>query len=141
MRMLSLLAKNTCAHAHWPPSHVDCLPPPAPTGARHITISTVGVPNAIRRMGRLALQSTLAVSIHAPNQVRAHAVWLACCTAPLTRCRDPTLAACASVVALCPRTKRPDISTLQALREEIVPSARAYPLKAFFTNRLTKYSN
>jgi 23S rRNA (adenine2503-C2)-methyltransferase len=28
----------------------------------------VGVPNAILRMGRLALQSTLAVSIHAPNQ-------------------------------------------------------------------------
>ncbi|KAI3431690.1 hypothetical protein D9Q98_004736 [Chlorella vulgaris] len=37
-------------------------------GARHITISTVGVPNAIRRMGRMAMQSTLAVSIHAPNQ-------------------------------------------------------------------------
>lgn len=54
-------------------------------GARHLTISTVGVPNAIRRMGRLQLQSTLAVSIHAPNQ---------------------------------------------ALRETIVPSAKAYPLSA-----------
>lgn len=47
--------------------------PPAPChhlpGARHITISTVGVPNAIQRLGRLALQSTLAVSIHAPTQV------------------------------------------------------------------------
>lgn len=37
-------------------------------GARHITISTVGVPNAIRRMAEYDTQSTLAVSIHAPNQ-------------------------------------------------------------------------
>ncbi|PRW33242.1 ribosomal RNA large subunit methyltransferase N isoform A [Chlorella sorokiniana] len=58
-------------------------------GARHITISTVGVPNAIRRMGRLAMQSTLAVSIHAPYQ---------------------------------------------SLREEIVPSARAYPLEALMAD-------
>ncbi|KAL4440001.1 hypothetical protein ABPG75_003002 [Micractinium tetrahymenae] len=58
-------------------------------GARHITISTVGVPNAIQRMGRLQLQSTLAVSIHAPNQ---------------------------------------------ALREQIVPSARAYPLSALMAD-------
>ncbi|EFN52752.1 hypothetical protein CHLNCDRAFT_36696 [Chlorella variabilis] len=58
-------------------------------GARHITISTVGVPNAIRRMARLQLQSTLAVSIHAPSQ---------------------------------------------ALRETIVPSARAYPLDALMAD-------
>lgn len=37
-------------------------------GARHITISTVGVPNAIRNLARHDTQSTLAVSIHAPNQ-------------------------------------------------------------------------
>lgn len=37
-------------------------------GARHITISTVGVPNAIVRMAEYNTQSTLAVSIHAPNQ-------------------------------------------------------------------------
>lgn len=48
---------------------LHACPRPAPAGARHITISTVGVPNAIQRMGRLQLQSTLAVSIHAPNQV------------------------------------------------------------------------
>ncbi|PSC68805.1 ribosomal RNA large subunit methyltransferase N [Micractinium conductrix] len=58
-------------------------------GARHITISTVGVPNAIRRMARLKMQSTLAVSIHAPNQ---------------------------------------------AIREEIVPSARPYPLQALMAD-------
>jgi 23S rRNA (adenine2503-C2)-methyltransferase len=37
-------------------------------GARHITISTVGVPNAIARLASEQLQSTLAVSLHAPNQ-------------------------------------------------------------------------
>jgi len=37
-------------------------------GARHITISTVGVPNAIRNLANYDTQSTLAVSIHAPNQ-------------------------------------------------------------------------
>ncbi len=33
-----------------------------------ITISTVGVPNAIRNLANYDTQSTLAVSIHAPNQ-------------------------------------------------------------------------
>ena len=37
-------------------------------GARHITISTVGVPNAIMKLASHKLQSTLAISIHAPNQ-------------------------------------------------------------------------
>lgn len=37
-------------------------------GARMITISTVGVPNAIRMLAKEKLQSTLAVSLHAPNQ-------------------------------------------------------------------------
>jgi 23S rRNA (adenine2503-C2)-methyltransferase len=54
-------------------------------GARHVTISTVGVPNALRQLAAHVVQSTLAVSIHAPTQ---------------------------------------------ALREQIVPSARAYPLEA-----------
>jgi 23S rRNA (adenine2503-C2)-methyltransferase len=54
-------------------------------GARHITISTVGVPNAIQKLAAYDTQSTLAVSIHAPNQ---------------------------------------------KLREQLVPSAHAYPLQA-----------
>eukprot|EP00793_Prasinoderma_coloniale_P000579 PRCOL_00003727-RA len=54
-------------------------------GARHITISTVGVPNTLRMLAEANLQCTLAVSLHAPNQ---------------------------------------------ALRERIVPSARAYPIEA-----------
>lgn len=54
-------------------------------GARHITISTVGVPNAIAALARYRTQSTLAISIHAPTQ---------------------------------------------ALRERLVPSAKAYPLEA-----------
>lgn len=37
-------------------------------GARKITISTVGVPNAIARLAQERLQCTLAVSIHAPSQ-------------------------------------------------------------------------
>lgn len=37
-------------------------------GARHITLSTVGVPNAIMKLATHKLQSTLAVSIHAPTQ-------------------------------------------------------------------------
>jgi 23S rRNA (adenine2503-C2)-methyltransferase len=54
-------------------------------GARRITISTVGVPNAIAALAARGLQSTLAVSIHAPTQ---------------------------------------------ELREQLVPSAKAYPLQA-----------
>ncbi|MBD2091450.1 23S rRNA (adenine(2503)-C(2))-methyltransferase RlmN [Microcoleus sp. FACHB-1515] len=37
-------------------------------GARSITISTVGIPNAIRRLAQHQLQATLAVSLHASNQ-------------------------------------------------------------------------
>ncbi|KAL0020893.1 hypothetical protein WJX77_007989 [Trebouxia sp. C0004] len=54
-------------------------------GQRHITISTVGVPNAIMKLASHNLQSTLAISIHAPNQ---------------------------------------------QLREQLVPSAKVYPLEA-----------
>jgi len=58
-------------------------------GARKITLSTVGVPNAIPRLAREKLQCTLAVSIHAPNQ---------------------------------------------RIREQIVPSARAYPIDALMAD-------
>ncbi|XP_010534502.1 PREDICTED: uncharacterized protein LOC104810032 [Tarenaya hassleriana] len=37
-------------------------------GQRMITISTVGVPNTIKNLASHKLQSTLAVSLHAPNQ-------------------------------------------------------------------------
>lgn len=36
-------------------------------GARHITVSTVGLPQGIRKMALEALQVNLAVSLHAPN--------------------------------------------------------------------------
>ncbi len=36
-------------------------------GARHITVSTCGLPNEIKRYGREGLQTNLAVSLHAPN--------------------------------------------------------------------------
>lgn len=39
---------------------------------RNITISTVGVPNALRKLAEAQLTATLAVSIHAPNQVGVH---------------------------------------------------------------------
>lgn len=63
-------------------------------GARKITISTVGVPNAIRRLAQENLQCTLAVSVHAPTQ---------------------------------------------KLREEIVPSARAYPIDALMADCFKYY--
>eukprot|EP00252_Welwitschia_mirabilis_P027921 TRINITY_DN9803_c0_g1_i2.p1 TRINITY_DN9803_c0_g1~~TRINITY_DN9803_c0_g1_i2.p1 ORF type:complete len:164 (-),score=30.04 TRINITY_DN9803_c0_g1_i2:447-938(-) len=50
-----------------------------------ITISTVGVPNTIKKLAKYKLQSTLAVSLHAPNQ---------------------------------------------KLRENLVPSAKSYPLES-----------
>ena len=44
-------------------------------GARHITISTVGLPAKIRRLAELGKQYQLAVSLHAPNDVvRMHIV-------------------------------------------------------------------
>ena len=36
-------------------------------GARHITISTCGIPDGIRRYAREGLQTNLAISLHAPN--------------------------------------------------------------------------
>ena len=37
-------------------------------GARHITVSSVGVPNSIMMLAARRLQATLAISLHAPNQ-------------------------------------------------------------------------
>jgi 23S rRNA (adenine2503-C2)-methyltransferase len=45
-----------------------CLNKDILIGQRMITISTVGVPNTIKRLASHKLQSTLAVSLHAPNQ-------------------------------------------------------------------------
>ncbi|KAL8551982.1 hypothetical protein ACS0TY_000874 [Phlomoides rotata] len=45
-----------------------CLNKDIQIGQRMITISTVGVPNTIRRLASHKLQSTLALSLHAPNQ-------------------------------------------------------------------------
>eukprot|EP00271_Cylindrocystis_brebissonii_P018258 TRINITY_DN5095_c0_g2_i1.p1 TRINITY_DN5095_c0_g2~~TRINITY_DN5095_c0_g2_i1.p1 ORF type:complete len:694 (+),score=91.22 TRINITY_DN5095_c0_g2_i1:160-2241(+) len=62
-----------------------CLNKALGIGQRAITISTVGVPNTIRKLAQSRLQSTLAISLHAPTQL---------------------------------------------LREQIVPSAKVYPLDA-----------
>lgn len=45
-----------------------CLNKDIQIGQRMITISTVGVPNTIRKLATHKLQSTLALSLHAPNQ-------------------------------------------------------------------------
>ncbi|MQL83468.1 hypothetical protein Taro_015963 [Colocasia esculenta] len=45
-----------------------CLNKDIQIGQRMITISTVGVPNTIRTLASHKLQSTLAISLHAPNQ-------------------------------------------------------------------------
>lgn len=66
-----------------------CLNQDLEIGQRMITISTVGVPNTISKLATHKLQSTLAVSLHAPNQ---------------------------------------------KLREQIVPSAKAYPLEALMAD-------
>lgn len=57
--------------------------------ARSITVSTVGIPGQMERLAQSAPQTTLAISLHAPNQ---------------------------------------------ALREELVPSARAFPLPALLAD-------
>ncbi|KAJ7960126.1 Ribosomal RNA large subunit methyltransferase [Quillaja saponaria] len=46
----------------------SCLNKDVQIGQRMITISTVGVPNTIKKLASHKLQSTLAVSLHAPNQ-------------------------------------------------------------------------
>lgn len=45
-----------------------CLNKDIQIGQRMITISTVGVPNTIKKLASHKLQSTLALSLHAPNQ-------------------------------------------------------------------------
>ncbi|XP_027163256.1 uncharacterized protein LOC113763603 [Coffea eugenioides] len=45
-----------------------CLNKDIQIGQRMITISTVGVPNTIKKLASYKLQSTLAISLHAPNQ-------------------------------------------------------------------------
>jgi 23S rRNA (adenine2503-C2)-methyltransferase len=46
---------------------VACSPDGLGLGARHVTISTVGLPAKIRRLAELGKQYHLAVSLHAPN--------------------------------------------------------------------------
>ncbi|KAL5716703.1 23S rRNA (adenine(2503)-C(2))-methyltransferase [Ranunculus cassubicifolius] len=45
-----------------------CLNKDIQIGQRMITISTVGVPNTMKKLASHKLQSTLAISLHAPNQ-------------------------------------------------------------------------
>jgi len=47
---------------------VTCLNRDIGIGQRHITISTVGIRQQIQRLAHYELQTTLAVSLHAPNQ-------------------------------------------------------------------------
>ena len=49
-----------------------CLNEDIGIGQRHITVSTVGIPQQIRRFGQHQLQVTLAISLHAPNQTLRH---------------------------------------------------------------------
>ncbi|MED6158267.1 hypothetical protein PIB30_031224 [Stylosanthes scabra] len=46
----------------------SCLNKDIQIGQRMMTISTVGVPNTLKKLASHKLQSTLAVSLHAPNQ-------------------------------------------------------------------------
>jgi 23S rRNA (adenine2503-C2)-methyltransferase len=47
---------------------VQCLNQDVGIGQRSLTVSTVGIPGAIRRLANFNLQITLAVSLHASNQ-------------------------------------------------------------------------
>jgi 23S rRNA (adenine2503-C2)-methyltransferase len=51
----------------WQALHTITDPGAFGLGARHITVSTVGLPQGIRRMAGEPLQVNLAVSLHAPN--------------------------------------------------------------------------
>jgi 23S rRNA (adenine2503-C2)-methyltransferase len=51
----------------WEALHRITAPDGFNLGARHITLSTVGLPAGIRRMAEEPLQVNLAVSLHAPN--------------------------------------------------------------------------
>jgi 23S rRNA (adenine2503-C2)-methyltransferase len=54
---------------------VACSPDGLGISARHVTISTVGLPARMRRLADLGKQYHLAVSLHAPNEaLRAHIV-------------------------------------------------------------------
>ena len=50
-------------------------------GARHVTVSTVGLPQGIRRMAEEPLQVNLAVSLHAPNDDPPRPGWCRSTTA------------------------------------------------------------
>ncbi|KAG6671150.1 hypothetical protein I3843_01G279200 [Carya illinoinensis] len=69
-----------------------CLNKDVQIGQRMITISTVGVPNTIRKLASYKLQSTLAVSLHAPNQKLREAIVPSAKSYPLDAimkdCRD-----------------------------------------------------
>ncbi|RWR86086.1 putative dual-specificity RNA methyltransferase RlmN [Cinnamomum micranthum f. kanehirae] len=57
-----MLNLNSVLEAH------KCLNKDVQIGQRMMTISTVGVPNTIKKLASHKLQSTLAISLHAPNQ-------------------------------------------------------------------------
>ncbi|KAG1656687.1 hypothetical protein FOA52_007257 [Chlamydomonas sp. UWO 241] len=60
--------------------------------ARSITVSTVGVPNAIAKLAAMDLKATLAVSIHAPNQTLRESIIPSAKAYPL----DALMADCAA---------------------------------------------
>ncbi|KAI4299568.1 hypothetical protein L6164_033012 [Bauhinia variegata] len=81
-----MLNLKTVLEAH------HCLNKDVQIGQRMITISTVGVPNTIKRLASHKLQSTLAVSLHAPNQKLRETIVPSAKSYPLealmTDCRD-----------------------------------------------------
>ncbi|XP_041012580.1 probable dual-specificity RNA methyltransferase RlmN isoform X2 [Juglans microcarpa x Juglans regia] len=81
-----MLNLNSVLEAH------RCLNKDVQIGQRMITISTVGVPNTIRKLASHKLQSTLAVSLHAPNQKLREAIVPSAKSYPLDAimkdCRD-----------------------------------------------------
>ena len=56
--------------------------------ARHVTVSTVGLPRQIRKLGRTGMPVTLAISLHAPHDVRRRLLPPAAAAAPLDEIID-----------------------------------------------------
>ena len=47
---------------------IRCLNEDVGIGGRHITVSTVGIPNSLKKLAKEKLAITLAISLHAPDQ-------------------------------------------------------------------------
>lgn len=84
-------------------------------GGAFITISTVGVPNAIARLAEANIKATLAVSLHAPSQALREALVPSAKVYPL----DALMADCAAYWRTTGRRVTFEYTLLQGLNDEL----------------------